>query len=79
MYTDHEFDFLEENITCINTVGTVVVQWQAKEKGHARKEISARMKTTRQDTRSRKSARAWKAQEDAKIIDVQYIDGYVEK
>ena len=55
-----------------------MVQRQAQEEVRARKETSARMKTIKQYARVRISARAWKSQEDVKIIDVQYIDGYVE-
>ena len=56
----------------------VGVQQQAQEEGRARKEISARMKTTSREACVRKSARAWKLQEDVKRIDVWYIDGYIE-
>ena len=56
-----------------------MVQWQAQEEGHVHKEISAHMKITRRDARVSKSARAWKPQEDVKIIGIYYIDSYVEK
>ena len=56
-----------------------MLKQQAQEEGRACKEISSRMKTTRRDKRTSKSARARKAQEYVKRIYVQYIDGYAEK
>ena len=55
-----------------------MVQRQEQKEGHALKEIIARMKKTRRDARARISERARKSQEDVKITDVRYIDGYVE-
>ena len=57
---------------------SVLVRRQAQEEGRACKETSARIETIKRDAHARKSARAQKPQEDVKIIDVQYIDGYVE-